>query len=130
MFRLDADAGRRKGGIASVLQRFESAPAGILVGTQMVAQGHDFPDVELAVVQDADANLRFPDFRAEERTFSLVAQLAGPQRPRAGRRPGAGPDAVPLRRQPAARRGARRAARSWPRRSSAGAPCAIRRSRP
>jgi primosomal protein N' (replication factor Y) len=86
VFRLDADAGRRKGGIASVLERFESAPAGILVGTQMVAQGHDFPDVELAVVQDADANLRFPDFRAEERTFSLVAQLAG----RSGRGPGGG----------------------------------------
>ena len=86
VFRLDADAGRRKGGIASVLDRFASAPAGILVGTQMVAQGHDFPDVELAVVQDADANLRFPDFRAEERTFSLVAQLAG----RSGRGPGGG----------------------------------------
>jgi primosomal protein N' (replication factor Y) (superfamily II helicase) len=86
VFRLDADAGRRKGGIAAVLERFESAPAGILVGTQMVAQGHDFPDVELAVVQDADANLRFPDFRAEERTFSLVAQLAG----RSGRGPGGG----------------------------------------
>jgi primosomal protein N' (replication factor Y) (superfamily II helicase) len=86
VFRLDADAGRRKGGIASVLQRFESAPAGILVGTQMVAQGHDFPDVELAVVQDADSNLRFPDFRAEERTFSLVAQLAG----RSGRGPAGG----------------------------------------
>ena len=86
VFRLDADAGRRKGGIASVLQRFESAPAGILVGTQMVAQGHDFPDVELALVHDADANLRFPDFRAEERTFSLVAQLAG----RSGRGPAGG----------------------------------------
>jgi primosomal protein N' (replication factor Y) len=47
----------------------------------MVAKGHDFPDVALAVVVDADATLRFPDFRAEERTFSLVAQLAG----RAGR---------------------------------------------
>jgi primosomal protein N' (replication factor Y) len=86
VFRLDADAGRRKGGIASMLQRFEAAPAGILVGTQMVAQGHDFPDVELAVVQDADANLRFPDFRAEERTFSLVAQVAG----RSGRGPAGG----------------------------------------
>jgi primosomal protein N' (replication factor Y) (superfamily II helicase) len=52
----------------------------------MVAQGHDFPDVELAVVQDADANLRFPDFRAEERTFSLVAQVAG----RSGRGPAGG----------------------------------------
>jgi len=47
------------------------------VGTQMVAKGHDFPDVTLGVVLDADATLRFPDFRAEERTFALVAQLAG-----------------------------------------------------
>ena len=58
----------------------------MLVGTQMVAKGHDFPDVELGVVLDADATLRFPDFRAEERTFALVAQLAG----RAGRGPAGG----------------------------------------
>ncbi len=50
---------------------------GVLVGTQMVAKGHDFPDVTLGVVLDADATLRFPDFRAEERTFALIAQLAG-----------------------------------------------------
>jgi primosomal protein N' (replication factor Y) len=49
----------------------------VLVGTQMVAKGHDFPAVTLAVVLDADATLRFPDFRAEERTFALVSQLAG-----------------------------------------------------
>ena len=60
--------------------------AGVLVGTQMVAKGHDFPDVTLGVVLDADATLRFPDFRAEERTFALVAQLAGPQRARRARR--------------------------------------------
>ena len=60
-----------------MLDRFQRAEAGILIGTQMVAQGHDFPQVSLAVVLDADATLRFPDFRAEERTFSLVAQLAG-----------------------------------------------------
>ena len=64
-----------------MLARFEAAPRGILVGTQMVAKGHDFPDVDLGVVVDADATLRFPDFRAEERTFALVTQLAG----RAGR---------------------------------------------
>ena len=77
VFRLDADTPRA----AAVLAAFERADRGILVGTQMVAKGHDFPDVTLGVVLDADATLRFPDFRAEERTFSLVAQLAG----RAGR---------------------------------------------
>ena len=64
-------------GIVGVLRAFEAAEAGVLVGTQMVAKGHDFPDVTLGVVLDADATLRFPDFRAEERTFALVAQLAG-----------------------------------------------------
>ena len=77
MFRLDSDSAEGSGGIAEVLRRFEAAPAGILVGTQMVAKGHDFPEVTLGVVVDADATLRFPDFRAEERTFALVAQLAG-----------------------------------------------------
>ncbi|HEX2102801.1 MAG TPA: primosomal protein N' [Solirubrobacteraceae bacterium] len=77
VFRLDADVGDA----AAVLARFEAADRGILVGTQMVAKGHDFPDVDLGVVLDADATLRFPDFRAEERTFALVTQLAG----RAGR---------------------------------------------
>lgn len=80
VFRLDGDAGR-SGGAAAVLAAFERADRGILLGTQMVAKGHDFPDVELGVVVDADQTLRFPDFRAEERTFALVAQLAG----RAGR---------------------------------------------
>jgi primosomal protein N' (replication factor Y) len=86
IFRLDADAARRKLGIAGVLEAFGSARSGVLVGTQMVAQGHDFPEVELAIVQDADAALRFPDFRAEERTFALVSQLAG----RSGRGPRGG----------------------------------------
>jgi primosomal protein N' (replication factor Y) (superfamily II helicase) len=65
------------GGVGALLHRFEAAPAGVLIGTQMVAKGHDFPDVTLGVVLDADATLRFPDFRAEERTFALIAQLAG-----------------------------------------------------
>ncbi|HWT94940.1 MAG TPA: primosomal protein N', partial [Solirubrobacteraceae bacterium] len=82
VFRLDADVARP----TEVLQRFEAAERGVLVGTQMVAKGHDFPDVTLGVVLDADATLRFPDFRAEERTFALVAQLAG----RAGRGSAAG----------------------------------------
>src|SRR3954449_7674880 len=82
VFRLDADVGDP----AAVLARFEAASRGVLVGTQMVAKGHDFPDVDLGVVLDADATLRFPDFRAEERTFALVTQLAG----RAGRGKAAG----------------------------------------
>ncbi|MCD6725943.1 MAG: primosomal protein N', partial [Solirubrobacteraceae bacterium] len=73
VFRLDGDAARP----AEVLAAFERAERGILLGTQLVAKGHDFPDVELGVVVDADQTLRFPDFRAEERTFALVAQLAG-----------------------------------------------------
>ena len=76
VFRLDSDVAAAAG-IATVLRRFGEAPAGVLVGTQMVAKGHDFPDVTLGVVLDADATLRFPDFRSEERTFALVAQLAG-----------------------------------------------------
>ena len=74
--RLDADTAVR-GGAGEALERFEAAAGGVLVGTQMVAKGHDFPDVTLGVVLDADATLRFPDFRAEERTFALVTQLAG-----------------------------------------------------
>jgi primosomal protein N' (replication factor Y) (superfamily II helicase) len=82
ILRLDADTARGgKGAVARTLERFDRARAGVLVGTQMVAKGHDFPDVTLGVVLDADQTLRFPDFRAEERTFALVAQLAG----RAGR---------------------------------------------
>jgi primosomal protein N' (replication factor Y) (superfamily II helicase) len=81
VFRLDADVVAAKDGAGRMLQRFDAAPAGLLVGTQMVAKGHDFPEVTLGVVLDADQTLRFPDFRAEERTFSLVTQLAG----RAGR---------------------------------------------
>jgi primosomal protein N' (replication factor Y) len=81
VFRLDADTAAGRGRAAAVLTAFERSPAGVLVGTQMVAKGHDFDDIALGVVLDADATLRFPDFRAEERTFALVAQLAG----RAGR---------------------------------------------
>jgi primosomal protein N' (replication factor Y) len=92
VFRLDADvvAGGPGGGaqdpaaapdpdegVGALLRRFEAADCGVLIGTQMVAKGHDFPDVTLGVVLDADATLRFPDFRAEERTFALIAQLAG-----------------------------------------------------
>jgi primosomal protein N' (replication factor Y) (superfamily II helicase) len=86
VFRLDADTTSGRGEVAAVLGRFDRAASGVLLGTQMVAKGHDFPDVTLGVVLDADRTLRFPDFRAEERTFALIAQLAG----RAGRGPGGG----------------------------------------
>jgi primosomal protein N' (replication factor Y) len=76
-FRLDSDAVSGRGAHARILAEFERAPAGVLIGTQMVAKGHDFPDVVLSVIVDADSSLRFPDFRAEERTFAQVAQLAG-----------------------------------------------------
>ena len=100
VFRLDTDTTSARGGHARVLGEFERASAGVLVGTQMVAKGHDFPDVALSVLLDADSTLRYPDFRAEERTFSLVAQLAG----RSGRGERGGrvliqtlaPDATPI----------------------------------
>ncbi len=77
VFRLDADTSAGPGGHATILSAFDQEESAILVGTQMVAKGHDFPEVTLAAILDADATLRFPDFRAEERTFSLVTQLAG-----------------------------------------------------
>ena len=86
VFRLDADTAGTKDAVPALLARFRAAPEGLLLGTQMVAKGHDFPDVTLGVVLDADSTLRFPDFRAEERTFALIAQLAG----RAGRGPKGG----------------------------------------
>ena len=86
VFRLDADTAKSKDAVPELLARFDAAPVGLLLGTQMVAKGHDFPDVTLGVVLDADSTLRFPDFRAEERTFALIAQLAG----RAGRGPRGG----------------------------------------
>ena len=62
---------------ATALERFAATRSAVLIGTQMVAKGHHFPGVEVAAVVDADAGLAFPDFRAEERTFQLVTQLAG-----------------------------------------------------
>ena len=77
VFRLDSDTAAGRGAHARILAAFGEAPSGVLVGTQMVAKGHDFPEVTLSAILDADATLRFPDFRAEERTFAMVAQLAG-----------------------------------------------------
>ena len=97
--RLDADTSARAGALREALERFAAARAAVLIGTQMVAKGHHFPGVAVAAVVDADTGLAFPDFRAEERTFQLVTQLAG----RSGRdAPGKvlvqtfQPDATPL----------------------------------
>ncbi|HVS04438.1 MAG TPA: primosomal protein N' [Thermoanaerobaculia bacterium] len=83
---LDRDAARRPGGAAAILERFARGDVQVLVGTQMVSKGHHFPRVALAAVLAADTYLGFPDFRAVERTYTLLTQLAG----RAGRgdRPG------------------------------------------
>ncbi len=77
VFRLDSDVAGGRGGHARILAGFGEAESAVLVGTQMVAKGHDFPEVTLSAIVDADATLRFPDFRASERTFAMVAQLAG-----------------------------------------------------
>ncbi|KAB2964291.1 MAG: primosomal protein N' [Thermoanaerobaculia bacterium] len=83
---LDRDAVRRVGGAAAILERFRRGESRILIGTQMLSKGHHFPGVALTAVLSADDYLGFPDFRAVERTYVLLTQLAG----RAGRgeRPG------------------------------------------
>ena len=77
VIRLDADAVEKPEQLRDALERFARAERAVLVGTQMVAKGHHFPGVELAAVVDADMGLGLPDFRAEERTFQLLTQLAG-----------------------------------------------------
>jgi len=79
--RLDRDTTRRAGAATAVLEAFERGDVDVLVGTQMVAKGHDFPRVTLVGVLQAEAALALPDFRASERTFALLTQVAG----RAGR---------------------------------------------
>lgn len=79
--RMDRDTTRGKWGHTKVLKRFTTAPKGVLIGTQMIAKGHDIPGVTLVGVISADSSLNFPDFRSSERTFQLLTQVAG----RAGR---------------------------------------------
>ncbi len=79
--RLDRDLARKRGAVAEALRAFEDGQIDILVGTQMIAKGHDFPNVTLVGVVDADVGLGMPDFRSAERTFQLLTQVAG----RAGR---------------------------------------------
>ena len=84
--RLDRDTVRKRGVAAAILSRFEDRKIDILVGTQMIAKGHDFPAVTLVGVISADVGLGLADFRAAERTFQLLTQVAG----RAGRRDAGG----------------------------------------
>jgi primosomal protein N' (replication factor Y) len=81
LLRLDADTADASGTARTTMARFREARGVALLGTQMVAKGHHVSGVSLAAVVDADTGLSLPDFRAEERTFQLVVQLAG----RAGR---------------------------------------------
>jgi primosomal protein N' (replication factor Y) len=81
ILRMDFDTTSRKGAHDTILQKFGSGKADILLGTQMVAKGLDFPNVTLVGVISADISLNIPDFRSSERTFQLLSQVAG----RAGR---------------------------------------------
>lgn len=81
IIRMDADTTRKKGSLHELLHRFEVGQADILLGTQMIAKGLDFPNVTLVGVLNADTALNLPDFRSSERTFQLLTQVGG----RAGR---------------------------------------------
>ncbi len=79
--RMDRDTTSRKNSHVSILERLESGKIDILIGTQMIVKGHDFPNVTFVGVISADTALHFPDFRSAERTFQILTQVAG----RAGR---------------------------------------------
>ncbi|MGF0070861.1 primosomal protein N' [Streptococcus orisratti] len=81
ILRMDVDTTRQKGAHQKILDKFGADEADILLGTQMIAKGLDFPNVTLVGVLNADTSLNLPDFRASERTFQLLTQVAG----RAGR---------------------------------------------
>lgn len=81
LLRMDRDTTGRKGGYEEILERFQNREADILIGTQMIVKGHDFPGVTLVGVIAADLSLFSPDFRSREKTFQLLTQAAG----RAGR---------------------------------------------
>lgn len=81
VIRMDVDTTRKKGATDTMLQAFGDKKADILLGTQMIAKGLDFPDVTLVGILNADTTLTLPDYRASERTFQLLTQVAG----RAGR---------------------------------------------
>ena len=125
--RLDRDTARRRGAIADLLDRFRRREIDVLVGTQMIAKGHDFPFVTLVGVVSADVGLGLADFRAAERTFQLLTQVAG----RAGRGTEAG-QAIVQTIHPATTRSVMRAGRTirrfLPRRLPFAGRCDIHRS--
>jgi len=86
ILRMDVDTTRKKGSHEAILESFGQGQADILLGTQMIAKGLDFPNVTLVGVLNADTALNLPDFRSSERTFQLLTQVAG----RAGRAEKAG----------------------------------------
>jgi primosomal protein N' (replication factor Y) len=75
--RFDRDSTRSRGSISRILSSFAKKEIDILVGTQMLAKGHDFPDVTLVGIAGADASIGIPDFRSSERLFQLLTQVAG-----------------------------------------------------
>lgn len=77
ILRMDNDTVSGKDGHYKILSEFAAHKADILVGTQMIAKGHDFPDVTLVGILDADMSLHFSDYRSGERTFQLITQVAG-----------------------------------------------------
>ncbi len=77
ILRMDNDTVSGKDGHYSILKKFSEKQADILVGTQMIAKGHDFPAVTLVGILDADMSLHFSDYRSGERTFQLITQVAG-----------------------------------------------------
>ncbi|MDO4436619.1 MAG: primosomal protein N' [Coriobacteriaceae bacterium] len=81
VIRMDADSTRAKGAHQKLLEEFDAAECAVLLGTQMIAKGLDFPEVTLAAVINSDYALKMPDFRASERAYDLLEQVAG----RAGR---------------------------------------------
>src|SRR5690625_806838 len=81
IIRMDVDTTRRKGAHEKLLNQFSNQEANILLGTQMIAKGLDFPNVTLVGVLSADSMLHLPDFRSSEKTFQLLTQVSG----RAGR---------------------------------------------
>jgi primosomal protein N' (replication factor Y) len=77
LLRLDSDAASSHARLNALLERFAECGAKVMVGTQMIAKGHHFPDVTLVGVVNADLTMYFPDFRAEERTFAMLVQVGG-----------------------------------------------------